>query len=133
MSFDASDFFCKGCNRKGCLLKRRYFAIRNIPEKYGFRGDVLYWTPRKVWRFIDIIGKRKMPLINIVQTFFGICPKSLVNPAAFELVRRWSYCKTHSTSPFFGGYDDQPREWVWICEIIEDEINKLTEWKDKSK
>jgi len=72
-----------------------------------------------------------MPLINIVQTFFGICPKSLINSAAFELMRRWSYCKTYSTSPFPGSYDDQPREWLQICEIIEDEIVKLIDWKDK--
>lgn len=133
MSFNSDGFSCKRCRRKGCLLKQRYFSIRNVPEKYGIKNDVLYWTSKKVWKFTEIIGNKNMPLITIIQTFFGICPKSIINPNAFGLLRRFLYCKTYSTSLFSGGYDDQPYEWILLCEIIENEIAKLTEWKTKDK
>jgi len=119
---------CQTCKRKDCL-RNEYKIFRNVPQSSEMYGKVKHVTRAKIWRYLDQIKiGGKMPVINKLRTFFGICPISIVKDETFEFIRRWSYCKSYpSVPPFPGGYDNQLQEWIWISNIIEDELSILRE------
>ena len=130
MIFDGNDFDCNNCNKRNCLFKQNYYKLNNIPTKSVFYKRTVYITRENIWFYYDQIKAKTIqdfPVLKFIQTFIGICPKSIINNDAFEIFRRYQYCKTYNTQPFPGSYDDQPAEWLFMVDVIESEIYNLNQ------
>lgn len=78
---------------------------------------------------IDVVQgslKSRMPVTTILGTFLNICPNSLFDDRAIEIIEKYYYCKKWGIVPF-RNYEKTPKWWINSERIIEDEIGLLSE------
>ena len=121
------EFDCQNCKRPGCLKKEQYLKLNNLPS-CPLKDKIVFLNKKNIWNYIDIIKNMiqgQKTLISIVNAFIGVCPKSILNEDIYEILNRYFYCKDFGIQPFGGSYDDQPTEWLYFSNIIQDELRKV--------
>jgi len=72
-----------------------------------------------------------MPVYDFINTFLGICPFSVVPIEIFDIIKQYTYCKEFNVMAYSGSLSEQPQEWIWCMDIIRDEMNVITKYKEK--
>ncbi len=69
---------------------------------------------------------KRMPITTLLRTFLGICPMSLYDETAAEIINKYFYCKKWGLPPF-GSYEETPKWWIFAEQVIENELFLLAE------
>jgi len=121
------EYDCKLCKRPGCLKEPKYIRLSNVPKKCPLHNRIVLLNRKNVWFYYKLV-KLHIPgdklLISYINAFLGVCPKSILDHNVYEILNRYFYCKNYNVQPFPGTYDDQPSEWLFFSNIIQDELHK---------
>ena len=121
------DYECNNCKRPGCLKKPQYVKLTNVPT-CPVKDRIVLLNKSNVWLYYDIIrlhvsGQRT--LISYISAFLNVCPKSILDERVYDILNRYFYCKEYNVQPFSGDYDEQPTEWLFFSNVIQDEIEQV--------
>ena len=129
------DYDCTQCVRPGCLKRPYYIKLTNTPS-CPLKDKIVLLNKENVWAYYEIL-RLHVPgdktLISYISSFLGVCPKSILDESVYELLNRYFYCKKFNIQPFSGNYDDQPTEWLFFSNVIEDELQKVQKSQIKQK
>jgi len=121
------EYDCNKCKRPGCLKNSQYIRLRNVPTKCPLHDRAILLTRENIWFYYNLV-QLHIPgdklLISYINSFLGVCPKSILDNRVYELLNRYFYCKNNNTQPFPGSYDDQPSDWLFLSNVIGDKLKK---------
>lgn len=130
------EYNCQLCKRSGCLKEEVYVKLTNVPTSCFLHDRIVLLNRENFWIYFDILTiyiPVRSSVLSYIETFLGICPKSILDFRVNQLISRYFYCRDYNVQPFPGTYDDQPAEWIYLSNVITSELNVKREEVYKSQ
>ncbi len=125
---------CENC-RQHCLKRGAFFhRITNVSDADAVKGKVFYLTPQMINFLLSHLQRqfKNRPLFDVVNAHLGICPWSIQDVRAGEILERYFFTKNFNMPPFSGAFDDVPEWYRQAVRVIENEMNLcMKSWRKK--
>lgn len=110
--------------------KRFFIKPNNVPPESGLYNRVILVESQSTIHFlIESVQQtmaKKIPIISLLRTFLGICPMSLYDETAIEIIDKYFFCQKWGLPPF-ESYEKTPKWWIFAERTIESELSLLAE------